>query len=304
MGLDWRLAIALSVVTVGGCAARPHFDASDLDSGLHPIRIARLSEAHPRPTAAALDRPVLIATHGFSSTAWEIAPLADALQRRGIQVSTVTLGAHGSSFDDFAHSDWRVWSEPLLAEYRALRAQGYRHISVLGHSTGATLWLRALADGRLGTVPERMVFVAPLIEFASRTRGIYLAGLLPWLGVQQIERPLVGDSVGHLYRWRPVSALQTLTEVTASVRHRLERGLALPASTRVLVVQGDHDDVVDPAGAQLLVSGLVGPTSRLMMVDSWMHNPVGPDGIQGHRFTPSEAALRERLFGAIADHLN
>lgn len=298
-----RLAIACALLASSGCAARASFTDLDLDSGKRPFASARLSAARPNPTPAECDRPVLIATHGFSSTPWELGPLADAMTARGVQVSSVTLGAHGTSFDEFAQSDWRVWSAPLVAEYKALRAQGYRHISFAGHSTGSTLWLQALADGRLGTVPERMVFVAPLIEFAPVTRGIYHAGILPYFGVHAIERPLRGDSQGHLYRWRPISALQSLSEVTTSVRRRLTRGLALPARTRVLIVQGDRDEVVDPAGAKLLAAGLVGPQARLLTVGSWMHNPIGPDGIQGHRFTDAEAALRTRLLGEIADHV-
>jgi carboxylesterase len=297
----WVLAIAL--VATSGCALRTAYGEDDLDGGKHPIPSVLLSRTRPHPTEAERDRPVLIATHGFSSTSWEIGPLAEAMNQRGIQVSAVTLGAHGTSLEDFRRSDWRTWGAPLIAEYRALRAQGYRHIAVMGHSTGGTLWLRALADGALGTVPDRMVFVAPLIEFAAPTRGIYLSGILPVFGIQDFARPLRGDSKGRLYKIRPVSALQSLTELTTGVRRRLERGLALPATSRVLIVQGDRDDVVDPAGARLLVSGLVGPQTRLMMVGSWMHNPVGPDGIQGHRFTEAEAALRERLLGAIGDHL-
>ena len=123
------------------------------------------------------------------------------------------------------------------------------------------------------------------------------------LGVHAVERPLRGESHGKLYRWRPVSALQSLTELTTSVRNRLARGLALPAKSRVLIVQGDRDEVVDPAGAKLLASGLVGPETRLVTVGSWMHNPIGPDGIQGHHFTADEAALRERLIKDIVDHV-
>jgi carboxylesterase len=298
-----RWAVALAVVATSGCAARAAYDARDLDSGLCPVTATPLSVARPHPSAAERERPVLIATHGFSSTTWELGPLAEAMAARGIQVSAVNLGAHGTSLDEFAQSDWRVWGEPLVAEYRALRAQGYRRISLAGHSTGSTLWLKALADGRLGPVPERMVFVAPLIEFAPVTRGIYYAGILPLVGVQAVERPLRGDSQGHLYRWRPVSALTSLTELTLSVRQRLARGLALPARSRVLIVQGDRDEVVDPAGARLLADGLVGPKARLVTVGSWMHNPIGPDGIQGHRFTEAESALRTRLLTEIADHV-
>ena len=163
--------------------------------------------------------------------------------------------------------------------------------------------LRSLADGSLGPVPERMVFVSPLIEFAPATRGIYLMGLLPWLGVDGIGRPLNGESKGRWYKVRPISALQSLTEIISDVRRRLVRGLPLPARCRVLVVQGDGDNTVDPAATQLLATGLIGPTPRLLNVRSWMHNPVGPDGHQGHRFTPEEAALRDRLLTAIGDHL-
>jgi hypothetical protein len=37
-----------------------------------------------------------------------------------------------------------------------------------------------------------------------------------------------------------------------------------------------------------------------MTVGSGMHNPIAPDGIQGHTFTPAEAALRTRIIDAVA----
>lgn len=303
MAILGRVVLAAALLATSGCAARAVYEDRDLDSGLHSSRAVPLSVSRPAPTRAQLELPVAIATHGFSSTTWELEPLQAALEARGIQVSPVTLGAHGVSLDAFEASDWQAWQAPLIAEYKALRRQGYKKISLVGHSTGATLWLKALADGSLGTVPARMVFVAPLIEFAAPTRAIYYAAALPAFGVEAVERPLYGKSVGRLYRFRPVSALTTLADVTVQVRRRLKRGLALPAATKVLIVQGDQDGVVAPEGAKLLVDGLVGPEARLLMVGSWMHNPVGPDGIQGHDFTEAEAALRERLLGAIADHL-
>jgi carboxylesterase len=297
-----RLAIALTLL-LAGCASRPDPHQYDLDSGAHPYAPAPLSQTHPHPTEAERNRPVLLAAHGFSATVWDFDPLIAAMHQRGIAISPVTLGGHGASTAAFAQSDWRTWQAPMLAEYKALRAQGYRHITVLGHSTGATLWLRALEDGTLGPVPARMIFVSPLIEFATFPRAIYFAGLLPWVGVNQVERRLTGGSMGHIYSVRPVSALQTLTDLTVSTRLRLSHGLPLPAASRVLVVQGDRDGVVDPAGARMLVDHLVGPTPRLMMVPSEMHNPMGPDGMEGHTFTPDEAAVRDRILAAIADHV-
>lgn len=299
----WRAALTLAVAAGSGCAYFATYDDADLDSGLHPIPSVLLSRTHPTPTDADRDRPVVIAAHGFSSTSWEAGPLTESLAKRGIRVSAVTLGGHGTSLEDFRRSDWRAWGAPMLAEYKALRAQGYRKIAIAGHSTGATLWLRALADGTLGTVPERMIFVAPLIEFAPKTRGIYFAGLFPWVGIRGITRPVNGESKGRLYHVRPVEALQNLAELTTGVRRELTTGLPLPARTRVLVIQGDGDDVVDASGTRLLTTGLIGAQTRLVTVGSWMHNPIGPDGIQGHRFTPAEAALRERLLQAIGDHV-
>lgn len=303
MPFGQRLAIALALVALAGCASRPDPHEYDLDSGAHPYRMPVLSASHPHPTAAELERPVLVAAHGFSATVYDLEPLMEVCRQRGVQVSPVTLGGHGTSTADFARSDWHAWQAPLVAEYKALRAQGYRHVSVLGHSTGATLWLRALEDGTLGTVPERMVFVSPLIEFAPMTRGIYFAGILPWVGVHQVEAAMAGTSAGHTYRVRPVPVLETLTELTVGTRQRLARGLALPADSRVLVIQGDRDGVVDPTGARYLASHIVGPTARLMMVPSWMHNPMGPDGIQGHTYTPDESALRDRILDAIANEV-
>ncbi|MDB5097608.1 MAG: esterase [Cyanobacteria bacterium RYN_339] len=294
-----RFLLTLALLASSGCVARMAYDDRDLDGGTHRVPSSLLSVRKPHPTPAELARPVVVATHGYSATTWDTQLLAEALEKRDVQVSNVNLGAHGTSLAEFEASTWRTWEEPLVAEYRALRKQGYQHVGIFGHSTGATLWLQALADNRLGVMPERLAFLAPLIQFSSRTRLIQIAGLAPFLGVRAIERPVAGASKGHIYRFRPITTLRTLEELTSGVHRKLVHGLALPAASRVLIIQGEGDEVVDPQGVQDLAHGLIGPSVQVMVVPTGMHNPIAPDGIQGHVFTSAEAGLRQRIIDAI-----
>jgi carboxylesterase len=300
---DMRMWVGLvaAIALLGGCAAPSRFLETDLDSGLHPDAAVPLSVSRPHPTAAELARPVVVVTHGYSTTVWDMGPVIEGLEARGIQTSGVNLGGHGTSYADFASTTWKEWAAPLSAEFRALKRQGYQHVSILGHSTGCTLWLESIAEGQLAGTPETMVFLSPLIEFARMTRQIYYADWGPTLGVNAVQGNVRGTSVGHQYRYRPISAMQTLASVTKRVRHRLAWGMPVNASSRVLIVQGDDDDVVDPAGARLLAKGLIGPKTTLMMVRSGLHNPMGPEGMAGHTFTAEETALKTRLIGAIGD---
>jgi carboxylesterase len=295
--LPMLIAAALAA---SGCVSRFAFDERDLDAGTHPVASALLSQLRPHPTAAERERPVMVVTHGYSTTTWDTEPVASTLEQDGVLVSRVCLGGHGTSIQDFEASDWHRWEAPLVAEYRALREQGYRHVGVFGHSTGGTLWLRALADGKLGVAPERVVLLSPLIKFAPITALIQLVGVAPYLNVRAIERPVAGGSKGHTYRFRPMTTLRSLAELTEGLHRRLAYGIALPATSRVLIVQGDGDPVVDPRGARELAAAIVGPRVELMLVPSAMHNPIGPDGIQGHVFSPAEARLRRRILERIA----
>jgi alpha-beta hydrolase superfamily lysophospholipase len=292
-------AVAVALLLAGGCVSRFAYDERDLDAGTHPVSSSLLSQVRPHPTTAALARPVAVVTHGYSTTTWDTEPVAAALEARGVKVSRVCLGAHGTSIQDFEASDWHTWEAPIVAEYRALRAQGYRHVGVFGHSTGATLWLRALADGKLRVAPDQVVLLAPLIDFSPITGLIELVGVAPYLNVRGIERPVGGGSKGHTYRFRPMTTLRSLSELTAGLHRRLARGLALPAATKVLIIQGDADPVVSPRGARELASAIVGPHAEVMVVPTNLHNPAGPDGIQGHTFTPDEVKLRQRILDRI-----
>lgn len=295
------LALALAL-TLTGCAL-PSAVPGELDDGQRPHRARLLSQELPTPSEAQQAMPVVIAAHGFNATEFETSLAAQRLRARGALVSEVLLGGHGTSLADFSQSTWRSWQAPVLAEYAALIARGFKSVGFVTTSTGGTVLLEALGRGALQPPPSRLALVAPLIDVApGGPRVIGYTGLLRWLGVsgQAVERK--GAAKGNWYHFRPSEQLIELVDLTEVTKARLRAGIALPGGASVLVVQSTQDPTVDPKSAELVRAGLRGGEVRVEYVASGLHVPIWPDGVT-ETFGPADAENRERALDWIARHL-
>jgi carboxylesterase len=282
------LAAALGLAS---CSPSYPFVAADLDSGQHPDTPNLISRNIPNPSPGQLTAPVVITAHGFGATTYETQAVAQFLSSNSVQVSQVLLGGHGTSLADFSTSNWQKWQAPMLAEYQALAGQGYQNLSVLGTSTGGTLWLEALSRGLLKPAPKRIIMVSPILEFGDRRVGY--APLLSWVGMKK-ENTLTGTSPGHWYRFDPVDQLNSLVDLTEVMKGRLRQVITIPTGTKVLIVQGDQDGTADASGANEFKQGMFGSVT-LDLFHSSLHVPIRFDGIDSHVYTTQEAADRTRI---------
>lgn len=294
-----RLGIALLLGLATGCSTTYPIQAGDLDDGAHPVTPRLVSQEFASPSEAEKDALVVVAVHGYTATTYELKPAADYLRSQGIRVSEVLLGAHGTSIQDFEKSTWKTWEAPIVAEYQALRQEGYRNVALLGTSTGGTLILEALTSGKLVPAPKRLAMVAPLIEIKNKLAGY--AGLLDWLGMKYVDTNPQGTSIGNWYRFRPAGTITSLVDLTEIMKFRLRTGVRLDG-TKTLVFQSKDDPTVDPVSAELLRQGLKSDL-EVELVDSSLHIPIWPDGVGGHAFSAQEAALRQQILERIRAHL-
>lgn len=291
----------LMMAFLAGCSTTYPTQAGDLDAGSLPDKSKLVSEEVLNPTEAQKAQPVVITAHGYTATTYETHPVADYLRSQGMLVSEVLLGAHGTSIQDFEKSTWKIWQAPLIAEYNALVAKGFTNIEILGTSTGGTLWLEALSRNALTPPPKRVVSVDSLIEIRNKLAGY--AGVLPWAGVSYLDMKPSGNSVGHWYRFRPASTVISLVDLTEIMKARLKTGFQLSSDSKVLAIQSTQDPTVEPVSVDLITSGLKGGTVTPHKVNSTMHIPIWPDGVDGHVFTAEESALRTELFQKIQQFL-
>jgi carboxylesterase len=296
-----RLYVAAALL-LAGCQGLPAPTPGELDDGMRPHKARLMSQELASPTKEQLAAPIVIAVHGFGATEFETQLAADALRAAGTPCSQVLLGGHGTSLADFAGTTWLDWQQPVIAEHRALVAKGFTDIRYLAASTGVTLVLDGIARGEIAPVPQRMGFVAPLVDVHPEGRLVGYAPLLQLFGSNGRFTAQTGTAKGNWYAYKPAKQYEQLVDVTEVVKARLRAGMAMPATVRIGVFQSQGDKTVDPKGAEALRRGLRGPDVRVEYLDSAIHVPIWPDGVT-ETFTERDRATRSWLLGALVSLL-
>ncbi|MNT60702.1 hypothetical protein D3C72_1982970 [compost metagenome] len=142
--------------------------------------------------------------------------------------------------------------------------------------------------------------ISPIAEFKDKRAG-YLVPL-SWLGVSAAQK-VTGTGLGHWYRNRPVSTIASLIDLTEIVKDRLRKRIVLASGTDVLILQPKGDQTVDPVSAPLIDEGLRGGAHKVEMIESDLHVPIRPDGVDDHLYTPAEFVTKQQLLEKIRQHL-
>lgn len=218
-------------------------------------RIAE-SQAMPGVLASPGAAMAVVLVHGYLASPGEMEPLGRFLRAGGRTVVLARLDGHGSTPERLAatgHADWMRSVLQAIALARCLAPQ----VALVGFSAGGLLALRAagaLDPGVVAVVSvnpamrlrDRLAHLAPLVDRWNR--------LLPGLSALRLDhvanQPAWPDTN---YDRNPVHALAELMRLIALVR-REQRRLRCPT----LLLQADHDDVVDPAGSSRLASQVGG----------------------------------------------
>lgn len=199
--------------------------------------------------------------HGFTATADEVRPLADALAGAGFPVRSVQLAGHGTTVADLARTGWRDWLESVEAGLAALR-RDVEHVAIAGMSMGGLLALR-LAAMRSRDVAA-LILCAPALRLADRRPLVlpylrWVPGLsgrfavMPKRGGRDIADP-VARAASCAYDAMPLPAVLSLLDLQRTVRHDLARVMQ-PA----LLLHGRHDHVV-PVRSQEALRRALGST--------------------------------------------
>lgn len=289
-----RIILSLAIV-LSGCSTGYVINAGDLDDGSMAKQSVLVSQLVPSPTDVQKAGKVAILAHGYSASTYEMQALEDYLEGKGYLVSNVLLGGHGTSVTDFEKTTWKDWGSPLAAEYKKLRDMGFQNVSIVGASTGSSLFIELLGSQQLTPAPKRVVLVAPLVMF--REKAIAFTGVLEWFGAKSSPNNLGQNAVGNWYRNRPVSTLRSLVDLTEVVKGQLRTGITLDASTKALIIQSDQDPTVDPESAKMVLAGLKGDVA-LRMLHSKLHVPIRLPNVD-RDWTEQEIAQQQALLAEI-----
>ena len=79
-----------------------------------------VSAMYPTPSAKDLEKHIILAIHGYSSSTFEWQEFKDWSTDTNYRISQVLLDGHGRDYNAFKASTWQDWRSALTEEYEKL----------------------------------------------------------------------------------------------------------------------------------------------------------------------------------------
>jgi pimeloyl-ACP methyl ester carboxylesterase len=176
--------------------------------------------------------------HGFASSpqSAKAARIAERLARHGLVLHR----------PDFNQPDFSSLTVTRMIEQtrRAIAERPPGPVVLIGSSLGGLVALFVAASGETGARVERLVLLAPALDFgASRLRALGPAGLAHWRDTDRLE-------VFHHAEGR----LRTVRYALYEDARRYDP-FALDLAQPTLIIQGRRDEAVDPAAVERFARG-------------------------------------------------
>ena len=194
----------------------------------------------------------VLLVHGFLASPAELRELGETFAAMGHAVMGVRLAGHGTSPHELQKRTWTDWLASVQRGYEILSAF-CDQVVIVGFSTGGALSaihaashpekLRALVlAGTPLKFRNRNLMFVPLLYGANKLMG-WMPSAQELLGFRsnESEHPDIN------YRNIPIGGLHQLRQTVAEMQRRLP-DLDCPT----LILQGDGDQVVDPASATMI----------------------------------------------------
>lgn len=215
--------------------------------------------AHPFCMNGDSDAAILF-IHGFSSTPYEMKPLAEYMHSQGYTVRGMLLPGHATHPRDLEHMDYHHWTNAVEAEYDALRKK-YESVYVVGFSLGGLLTLHLALERKI----DGMVLLSPFLRMSN----YFFPGVHPESFIKNSTRvvPYVRKSVnfvnindpvarkGHIcYSEIPTRPASRMFKLARKIIPRLHE-ITVPT----LIMHAKGDRVVAPYGSQEIYKKISSP---------------------------------------------
>lgn len=190
--------------------------------------------------------------HGFTGAPSELTPLAEALAERDYNVICPTLAGHDGTFFGLKGTSAEDWLESAAAPVRAASQTGPVHL--IGFSMGGLIAAVLAQRESVASV----TFLSPAIRYARPNLMLRQARVF-------IKGHLQRDSEEALYlRKRPSGFLLTPPSSLKQLATMVDLAKQALPEVRVpaCVMQGDCDEIVDPASAAYVYHHLTSSVHR------------------------------------------
>ncbi len=257
----------------------------------------KAAEGAPERKAMEVGRPFLLAAegarvgvalmHGYLSAPMEVRLLAEHLRAQGITVYVGRLKGHGTAPRQLDHVVWQDWLRSYQRAYAIVRAS-CPHVVVGGFSTGGLLALLTAARVRVrdadGSEPLAGCFAinAPLGLMDLKSMLVPAVAnwnrLLDKLRIQLGRFSSVPNSPENPeinYHINYVNGIHQLEQLMDATRSELPR-----VRTPALIIQADHDPVVQPKSGRDILDRLGSDEKHLAPMAFARHVIVRGEGCE------------------------
>jgi carboxylesterase len=231
---------------------------------------------HGPPVPAGDDsagKPSCLLLHGLGGGPYELSPLIAALESEGVRVSAPVLPGHEGPGPVMPASCWPDWAATAELAFDDLAARG-EPVAVIGFSTGATLALYLASRRPVAS----LVLLAPFLTIRYTSwiplrPATVLRPLARVIPNMPRRRPAVRDP--EMRRWASASDRFRTFSIPATLSALelidLVKPLVPHINTPTLIIQGQLDTVIDPAGASWLLQHLASTEKTLVSLPRTDH---------------------------------
>ncbi|MFE4129290.1 alpha/beta hydrolase [Peribacillus sp. YIM B13482] len=207
-------------------------------------------------------RAVLL-LHGFTGNSADVRILGRYLEKQGYTCHAPHYKGHGVPPEELVKTGPTDWWKDVMMAYDFLKSEGHEEIAVAGLSLGGVFSLK------LGyTVPIKgiVTMCAPMYIKSEEMmyKGVleYAREFKKYEGKTQEQIELEMDLLAD----KPMNTLKALQELITDVREHVD---LIYAPT--FVVQGRHDDVINPKSADIIIDAIESPVKQIKWYEESGH---------------------------------
>lgn len=207
-------------------------------------------------------RAVLL-LHGFTGNSADVRMLGRYLEKQGYSCHAPHYKGHGVPPEELVKTGPSDWWKDVMMAYDFLKSEGHEEIAVAGLSLGGVFSLK------LGyTVPIKGI-VSMCAPMYIKSEEMMYKGVLEYArefkkyeGKTQEQIELEMDLLAD----KPMNTLKALQELITDVREHVD---LIYAPT--FVVQGRHDDVINPKSADIIIDAIESPVKKIKWYEESGH---------------------------------
>ncbi|MFD6438431.1 alpha/beta hydrolase [Peribacillus sp. NPDC060186] len=207
-------------------------------------------------------RAVLL-LHGFTGNSADVRMLGRYLEKQGYTCHAPHYKGHGVPPEELVKTGPDDWWKDVMMAYDFLKSKGHEEIAVAGLSLGGVFSLK------LGyTVPIKGI-ISMCAPMYIKSEEMMYKGVLEYAREFKKYEGKTQDQIEQemdRFADKPMNTLKALQELITDVREQVDL-----IYTPTFVVQGRHDDVINPKSADIIYEAIESPVKQIKWYEESGH---------------------------------